>query len=117
MVLNSHIPAYATCFARKVCGLVWSTWGTSVGGNKSGARDRILNTKVARRACAGQTFSPCSHLSSGKTALVNGWSHSVRPEPNRPLLSALPKEYVSLCLERKKVPRVHRAVHVFREGL
>ena len=50
-VLNSHISAYATCFARKVCGLVRSTWGTSLGGDKLGARDRILNTKVARRAC------------------------------------------------------------------
>ena len=33
-----------------------STWGTSQGEDKLGARDRILNTKVARRACAGQTF-------------------------------------------------------------
>ena len=27
--LSSHISAYATCFARKVCGLVQSTWGIS----------------------------------------------------------------------------------------
>ena len=53
MLLNSHIPVYATCLARKVCGLVRSTWGTSLGGDKLGARDRILNTKVARRARAG----------------------------------------------------------------
>ena len=44
------------CFARKVCGLVRSTRGTSQGEGKLGARDKILNTKVARRACAGQTF-------------------------------------------------------------
>ena len=49
----------ASCFieiARKYCGLVRSTWGTSLGGDKLGARDRMLNTKVARRSCAGQTF-------------------------------------------------------------
>ena len=56
MLLNSHILAYATCFARKVCGLVRSTRGTSRGEDKLGARDRILTTKVARRARAGQTF-------------------------------------------------------------
>ena len=33
-----------------------STWGTSQGEAKPGARDKILDTKVARRACAGQTF-------------------------------------------------------------
>ena len=52
MFLNSHISAYARCLARKVCGLVRSTWGTSQGEDKLGARDKILNTKVARRACA-----------------------------------------------------------------
>ena len=56
MLLNSHVSAYATCPARMVCGLVWCTWGTSLGEDKFGARDRILNTKVARQACAGQTF-------------------------------------------------------------
>ena len=50
MLLNSHISAYARCLAGKVCGLVRSTWGTSLGENKPGARDRILNTKGARRA-------------------------------------------------------------------
>ena len=50
MLLNSHISAYARCLAGKVCGLVWSTWGTSLGEDKLGARARILNTKVARRA-------------------------------------------------------------------
>ena len=32
VLLNSHISAYATCFARKVCVLVRSTWGISLGG-------------------------------------------------------------------------------------
>ena len=56
VLLNSHISAYLMCFAQKVCGLVRSTWGTSQGEDKPGARGRILKTKVARRACAGQTF-------------------------------------------------------------
>ena len=56
MLLKSHILAYTRCLAEKVCGLVWSTWGTSQGEDKLGARDKILNTKVARWACAGQTF-------------------------------------------------------------
>ena len=53
MLLNSHISAYTRCLAEKVCGLVWSTWGTSQGEDKLGAIDKILNTKVALRACAG----------------------------------------------------------------
>ena len=53
MLLNSHFSAYATCFAWKVCSLVRPTWGTSLGEDKLGARDGILDTKVARRACAG----------------------------------------------------------------
>ena len=48
MLLNPHILAYARCLAGKVCGLVRSTWGTSQGEDKLGARDKILNTKVAR---------------------------------------------------------------------
>ena len=56
MLLNSHILAYARCLEGKVWGLVRSTWGTSKGEDKSGARDKILNTKVARRVRAGQTF-------------------------------------------------------------
>ena len=36
-----------------------STWGTSLRGDKLGARDRILNTKVVRRACAGS--APVAH--------------------------------------------------------
>ena len=59
MLLNSHISAYARCLAGKVCGLVRSTWGASQGEDKPGARDKILNPKVACRACAGQTFPHC----------------------------------------------------------
>ena len=33
---------------------LWSTWGTSLGEDKPGARARILKTKVPRRACAGR---------------------------------------------------------------
>ena len=54
MLLNSHILAYARCLAGKVCGRVRSTWGTSQGEDKFGARDDILNTTVARRARAGR---------------------------------------------------------------
>ena len=50
MLLNSHILAYARCLAGNVCGLMRSTWGTSLGEDKPGARDKILNTKVTRRA-------------------------------------------------------------------
>ena len=50
MVYNSHIPAYATCFARKVCSPVQSSWGASLREDKLGARAMILNTKVARPA-------------------------------------------------------------------
>ena len=57
MLLNSHISAYATCFVRKVCGLVRSTWGISLVEEKLGAA-RILNTKVAPWACAGR-FVTC----------------------------------------------------------
>ena len=67
MLLNSHISAYTRCLAEKVCGLVWSTWGTSQGEDKLGARDKILNTKVARRACAGQTFPLCRVFASCMT--------------------------------------------------
>ena len=52
MLLNSHISVYARCLAEEVCGLVWSTWGTSQGEDKPGAKDMILNTKVACRAYA-----------------------------------------------------------------
>ena len=36
--------------------LVRFTWGTSQGEDKSGARDKILNTKIARQA----NIPPCS---------------------------------------------------------
>ena len=67
MLLNSHISAYARCLARKVCGLVRFTWGTSRGEDPLGARDCILNTKVARRACAGR--APGKHSPSDKTQI------------------------------------------------
>ena len=51
MLLNSHISAYTRCIAEKVCGLVRSTWGTSQGEDKLGARDKILEAKVACQAC------------------------------------------------------------------
>ena len=47
MLLNSHISAYARCLVGKVCSLVRSIWGTPQGEDKLGARDKILNTKVA----------------------------------------------------------------------
>ena len=62
MLLNSHILAYARCLAGKVCGLVQSAWGTSQGEDKLGARDKILHTKVARRAFAGR--APGKHSPS-----------------------------------------------------
>ena len=68
MLLDSHICTYATCFAEKVCGLVRSTWGTSKGDGKLGARDRILNTKVARRACPGRAPGKHSHLDTVSVA-------------------------------------------------
>ena len=71
MLLNSHIPAYATCFAGKVCSLVRSTWGTSLGKDKLGARDRILNTKVARWACAGRTPGKHSPFAGHLATLIN----------------------------------------------
>ena len=68
MLLYCHISAYARCLAGKVCGLVQSTWGTCQGEDKPGARDKILNTKVACWAFAGQTFPQgcCQWLQSGK---------------------------------------------------
>ena len=64
MLLNSHISANARCLAGKGCSLVWSTWGTSQGEDKLGARDKILNTKVARRACAGRAPGKHSPITS-----------------------------------------------------
>ena len=75
MLLNSHSSAYTRCPAEKVCGLVRSTWGTSQGEDKLGARDKILNTKVARRACAGQTFPPYPTL----LQMYNVWTTHFLP--------------------------------------
>ena len=41
VLLNSHISAYTRCLAEKGCSLVRSTWGTSQGEDKPGARDLI----------------------------------------------------------------------------
>ena len=76
MLLNSHILAFARCLAGKVCGLVRSTWRNSQGEDKLGARDKILNTKVADRACAGRT--------PGKHSLLNPSPRS-QPFPETPL--------------------------------
>ena len=79
MLLNSHISAYTRSLAEKVCGLVRSTRGTSQGEDKLGARDKILNTKVARRACAGQTF--LQRTASGRrrcSEAGGGWRSPVR---------------------------------------
>ena len=58
VLLNSHILAYATCFARKGCGLVRSTRGTSLSEDYLGARDKILNTKVTHGALPGKHCPP-----------------------------------------------------------
>ena len=60
MLLNSYISAYARCLAEKVCSLVRSTWGTSPGEDKLGARDKIRNTKVARRANIPPSAACCT---------------------------------------------------------
>ena len=57
VLLKSNISVYARCFTGKVCGLVRSTSGTSLGEDKLGAR--IINTKVVRRACTG--LAPDKH--------------------------------------------------------
>ena len=44
MWLKSHISAYATHFAWKVCGLVRSTWGASLGGDKLRGNLPLLKT-------------------------------------------------------------------------
>ena len=62
MLFNSHIPAYAMSFVGKVCGLVQSTWGTSLGEDKLGAGARILNAKVARRATIPPKAKPVGCL-------------------------------------------------------
>ena len=54
MLLNSHMSASARCIAEKLCGVVRFIWGTSRGEDPLGARDKILNTNVVRRTCAGR---------------------------------------------------------------
>ena len=88
MLLNSHMSAYARCLAGKVCSLVRSTWGTSRGEDNLGARDRIRNTKVARRARARQTFPHGPDRGPCTGALHNGVS-GVSAVPTRQV-QALP---------------------------
>ena len=85
-MLNSHISAYTRCLAEKVCGLVRSTWGTSQGEDKLGATDKILHTKVARRACAGQTF-PQRPMSSLMSVAPPGGHWSLRRQHVHMLMS------------------------------
>ena len=79
MLLNCHISANARCLARKVCGLMRSTWGISLGEDKLGASDKIFNTKVARRACARQTFPP-----KGKFTRINVTFDTAGAKYNKP---------------------------------
>ena len=44
------------CIVGKVCSPLCSTWGATLGKGKSGIKVGIINTKVARRARAGQTL-------------------------------------------------------------
>ena len=65
-MLNSAISTHAACFIGKVCGPLWSTWGAPRGEGKSRVKVGLVNTKVARRARAGQTPPPpplCERLS------------------------------------------------------
>ena len=55
-----------------------STWGTSLGEDKLGARDKILNTKVARRACARRTPGKHSPIEPLPTPLVIPFSGRAR---------------------------------------
>ena len=67
MLFNSHIPAYATCFAGKVCSPVQSTWGTSLGEDKLGATGahRALCARCARAVKSRLFFTTGSHGSQG----------------------------------------------------
>ena len=69
MLLNSHISAYPRWLAGRVCGLVRSTWGTSQGEDKLGARGRILKTKVARRA----NIPPRQQVTLASIKLLISW--------------------------------------------
>ena len=85
MLWNSHILAYARCLAGKVCGIVQSTWGTSQGEDKLGARDKILHTKVARQACAG--CAPGKHSPVDRRPLSKVYqAHGLPPFPRCTLM-------------------------------
>ena len=69
----------------------WGTWGTSLGEDKLGARDKLLNTNVARRACAGR--APGKHSPTQATKLPK--PHT---PPTQPLsLSQRHLQVVSMC--------------------
>ena len=100
-VVESHISAYARCLAGKVCGLVRSTWGTSQSEDKPGARDKILNTKVARRACAGQTFPPqpkCRTARPQQQAGPRGTGNAAPPRFRRPQPRGTPPRNTCECV-------------------
>ena len=103
MLLNSRISAYARCLAGKVCGLVRSTWGTSQG--KLGARDRTLNTKVARRACARRAPGKHSPSAGSTMCLLVTWSHPFCEDPTAgPSLSFAKKAVLWVVLAIATVP-------------
>ena len=54
-MLKFSISSYAACFVGKICVPLWLTLGAPLGEGKSGVTVRIVNTKGARRARAGQT--------------------------------------------------------------
>ena len=78
MLLNCHISACAWCLAGKVCGLVRSTWGTSLGGDKLGARVGYLIQRWRAGHAPGK-HSPQGLQSSGclwgTTAVRQGRTH------------------------------------------
>ena len=96
MLLN--ISAYATFFAEKVCGPVRSTWGTSQGEDKLGARDRTLNTKVAHEACAGRV--PGKHSSQGTQVQPCSYTIVFRASPPPPIL--VPKLFLNITITMRR---------------
>ena len=68
MSLNSHISACATCLAEKVCGLVRSTWGISLGEDKLATLQSIdefgVDGEHSWGLCSGDMFSPCTASTS-----------------------------------------------------
>ena len=82
VLFNSHISAYAMCFAQKVCGPVRSTWGTSRGGGKLGARVGYL----IQRQRAGQTFplQPKTFFGGSKTSAPLGGAGGGVDPPHLP---------------------------------